>query len=84
MTTPSADRFLALQCCLKALRACQRGRDRGMKPFTLRAIQSRERWLRQQQRLMDELPELRGCDLVCWFAPLPCHGDVLLELANER
>ncbi len=26
--------------------------------------------------------ELRGKDLVCWCAPLPCHGDVLLELAN--
>lgn len=26
--------------------------------------------------------ELRGKDLVCWCAPLPCHGDVLLRLAN--
>ena len=31
-----------------------------------------------------ELPleELRGKDLVCWCAPLRCHADVLLELAN--
>ncbi|WP_369123141.1 DUF4326 domain-containing protein [Nocardia blacklockiae] len=29
------------------------------------------------------LPELRGKDLACWCAPGdPCHGDVLLELAN--
>jgi hypothetical protein len=21
--------------------------------------------------------------IVCWCAPLPCHGDVLLELANK-
>lgn len=27
--------------------------------------------------------ELRGRDLVCWCAPLPCHADVLLALANE-
>lgn len=27
--------------------------------------------------------ELRGRDLVCFCAPLPCHGDVLLEIANE-
>lgn len=27
--------------------------------------------------------ELRGHDLVCWCAPLPCHADVLLELANK-
>lgn len=26
--------------------------------------------------------ELRGRDLVCWCAPLPCHGDVLLQVAN--
>jgi hypothetical protein len=32
---------------------------------------------------MDVLPELRGCDLVCWCARLPCHGDVLLRLASE-
>ena len=26
--------------------------------------------------------ELRNKDLVCWCAPLPCHADILLELAN--
>ena len=26
--------------------------------------------------------ELRGKDLLCWCAPLPCHGDLLLKLAN--
>lgn len=26
--------------------------------------------------------ELRGKHLVCWCAPLPCHADVLLEVAN--
>ena len=28
--------------------------------------------------------ELRGKTLGCWCAPKPCHGDVLLEIANER
>ena len=27
--------------------------------------------------------ELQGKDLVCHCAPLPCHGDVLLKLAEE-
>lgn len=27
--------------------------------------------------------ELVGQDLVCWCAPLPCHADVLLEVANS-
>lgn len=30
----------------------------------------------------DELEKLRGKDLVCWCAPLPCHADILLEMAN--
>ena len=29
------------------------------------------------------LNELRGKDLVCWCAPLPCHADILLKLANK-
>lgn len=33
---------------------------------------------------MDEIRQhLRGKDLVCWCAPLPCHADILLEIANS-
>lgn len=27
--------------------------------------------------------QLRGKNLVCWCKPLPCHGDVLLTIANS-
>ena len=47
------------------------------------AIAAYEKWLRSQRPLMAALRELQGCDLVCWCAPLSCHGDVLLRLANE-
>jgi len=33
--------------------------------------------------LYHNLEALRGKDLVCWCAPDMCHGDVLLELANQ-
>ena len=33
--------------------------------------------------LFDQLDELRGKNLVCFCAPLACHGDVLLRLANR-
>ncbi|WP_245584710.1 DUF4326 domain-containing protein [Salipiger mucosus] len=38
-----------------------------------------------QDVLRADLDELRGRDLACW-CPVdgPCHGDVLLELANRR
>ena len=28
--------------------------------------------------------ELRGKTLACWCAPLPCHGDILLAVANRE
>jgi hypothetical protein len=58
-------------------------------PFTVGRGGTREEvvakyraYLLSQPGLMAALPELRGKDLVCWCAPLPCHADVLLELAN--
>lgn len=39
-------------------------------------------WLCSEDALMHALGELRGKDLVCWCKPLPCHADILLELAN--
>lgn len=36
------------------------------------------------QELLKDINELKGKDLVCWCSPLPCHADVLLELANEE
>lgn len=36
-------------------------------------------------RVVQELPNLAGRNLMCWCAlDKPCHGDVLLELANEQ
>ncbi len=34
--------------------------------------------------LVNEVKELKGKDLVCWCAPEPCHGDILLELSNAK
>lgn len=46
-------------------------------------IQQYRGWLSKRIAAGELDPEeLRGKDLVCWCAPLACHGDVLLELAN--
>lgn len=42
------------------------------------------RYILANPELMRQLSELKGKDLVCWCAPLPCHADVLLELANKE
>lgn len=34
-------------------------------------------------RIDPNFEELRGKDLVCCCKPAACHGDVLLELANQ-
>lgn len=40
-------------------------------------------WLLAQPDLVAAArQELRGRDLLCFCAPLACHGDVLLEVAN--
>ena len=48
----------------------------------LAVIAQYERWLADQHHLLRALDELRGRDLVCFCAPRPCHGDLLLRLAN--
>jgi hypothetical protein len=45
-------------------------------------IARHEAWLRTRRDLLASLDELRGKDLVCFCAPAPCHGDLLLRLAN--
>jgi hypothetical protein len=45
-------------------------------------IELYERWLLENAALMAALGELRGLVLGCWCAPRPCHGDVLVRLAN--
>lgn len=58
-------------------------------PFTLHTGSRRDvierfrSYLLGTPRLLADLDELRGKDLVCWCAPLPCHADALLELANQ-
>ncbi len=47
------------------------------------AIAQYELWLDRNPGLLAQLEELRGKDLVCWCAPLRCHGDVLIQKANN-
>ena len=35
------------------------------------------------QLIEDACKELKGKDLVCWCAPQACHGEVLMEIAND-
>lgn len=50
----------------------------------LEVIEKYRAWLQSQLALLAALPELKGKTLGCWCAPLPCHGDVLAELANKE
>jgi hypothetical protein len=50
---------------------------------------SREESLRKYEiyardNLMNQLHELSGKILICWCAPLPCHGHILIKLYKEK
>jgi hypothetical protein len=40
-------------------------------------------WIQDQPHLLAQLSWLKGKRLGCYCAPLPCHGDVLIELVEE-
>ena len=72
-------------------RACRGHRDEGWgNPFKIGRDGNREEviekyrsWLRDQPELIARARELRGKILGCWCEPEPCHGDVLMEIANR-
>lgn len=48
-------------------------------------IRKFEEAIRAEPKMMAEARrELRGKNLICWCHPSPCHGDVLIRIANEE
>jgi hypothetical protein len=48
------------------------------------AIAAYEAWIRARPILVARAQrELKGKILGCWCAPKPCHGEVLVKIANE-
>ena len=60
-------------------------------PFNIRPSRTREEailmyreWIKTQPEIIESArKELKGKSLVCFCAPKPCHGDVLMEIANQ-
>ena len=49
------------------------------------AIELYRQWILGKVGMVEMIRrELRGKHLVCWCAPLPCHANVLLEIANAK
>jgi len=55
------------------------GRD-GSREDVIRKYKS---YLTGNRKLMSEIGELKGKTLGCYCHPKACHGDVLVELANQ-
>lgn len=61
-------------------------------PFKIGPDGDRQDVCRQYEDMLKEHPELvqdikaqlKGKDLVCFCAPLQCHGDTILRIANEE
>lgn len=60
-------------------------------PFVIGRDGNREQVIAKYKEYIESKPELKekariflkGKDLACFCAPLACHGDVLLTIANE-
>lgn len=47
-------------------------------------VEKYKEWILQQPQLVEAAKkELCGKNLVCFCSPQACHGDILLEIANE-
>ena len=40
-------------------------------------------YILNNKELLNDVRELKDKTLGCWCKPLPCHGDILAELANQ-
>ena len=56
------------------------GRDGSRKEV----VKKYKKWILEQKDLLASLDELDGKVLACWCSPEPCHGDVLIELLENR
>lgn len=58
-------------------------------PYTISRNTTREEVIRSYRQAVahrhhEIRHDLKGKDLVCWCAPLRCHADILLEIANHE
>lgn len=57
------------------------GRDGSRKDV----LEKFEKWFIKQRELIAQAKiELLGKNLVCWCAPLACHGDIILKIISEE
>jgi hypothetical protein len=57
----------------------------GLDGDRLTVIKKYTEYLKQKPSLIKAIKNnLKGKNLVCFCAPLPCHGDLLLKIANEN
>lgn len=47
------------------------------------AVEAYREWVQTQPEILAEIPKLKGKTLCCFCAPLACHGDILVELADK-
>lgn len=47
-------------------------------------IEKYRQYILNTPELLNALPELKGKTLGCWCHPQKCHGDVLVELYDDR
>jgi hypothetical protein len=47
-------------------------------------IEKYRQFIREHPQILADIEELRGKSLGCYCSPLPCHGDVLVDLLENK
>jgi len=57
-----------------------------LKPTRREAVEAYKEYILtgEGKHLLEDLDELEGKTLGCWCKPKLCHGDILIEIINER
>lgn len=56
----------------------------GLDGTRLEVIEKYRQWILNNPELLSQLHELEGKRLGCWCKPKACHGDVLVELIEQK
>jgi 5'-3' exonuclease len=83
----TCDIYIGRQCNMGGWRL---PKSKWHSPFTVKecgsatlAVEKYRTWITTQPKLLTDIGELKDKVLGCWCKPGPCHGDVLVELANK-
>lgn len=48
------------------------------------AVEKYREWVLKNPTMLEKIKKLKGKRLGCWCSPLECHGDVIIEILENK